>query len=356
MKKLVVMLLALLAMAVGADAAVKYEVIDLGIQDGYLSSLATGINESGQIVGYNWKSDYEAIAFAWDSINGMTSLGDLGGGGSAAHAINNNGQIVGVSLNTNGNQEAFTWDSVNGMVGLGDFGGKYSIAEDINDNGVIVGSSVTLSGQTEGFVYDPVEGMQVFNAYGTSSTKIRGINNNGLITGVGTNIDGDNKAFIFDITDGLTVTEIDTVGVSFGNKINDNGIVSGWTAMSNGLPEGFISDGVTITKVGILGSTSNLFSINNDGQAVGYDLVNGSDERGLYFDGELGLVYLDDLIDPASGWAMGQARSINNNGMIVGQATNSLGEVHAVLLNPVPEPATLSMVALGGLALLRRKK
>ena len=80
--------------------------------DGYYISAASGINNSGQVVGSSKDINGVTTAYIWDSINGMVSLGDLGGGSSTASAINNRGQVVGTSINSNGDAEAFVWDSI----------------------------------------------------------------------------------------------------------------------------------------------------------------------------------------------------------------------------------------------------
>jgi len=50
------------------------------------------------------------------------------------------------------------------------------------------------------------------------------------------------------------------------------------------------------------------------------------------------------------------AFAINDNGQIVGIGSDAQGNGRAFLLTPIPEPATLSLLALGGLALLRRRR
>jgi len=62
---------------------------------------------------------------------------------------------------------------------------------------------------------------------------------------------------------------------------------------------------------------------------------------------------LNDLIAPGSGWVLIQAQAINDNGWITGYGQID-GEAHAFLLTP--EPATLSLLALGGLAVLMRRR
>ena len=55
---------------------------------------------------------------------------------------------------------------------------------------------------------------------------------------------------------------------------------------------------------------------------------------------------LNSLIDPGSGWGLYSAQAINDNGQIVGYG-NFAGQTEAFLLTPVPEPATMSLLAMG---------
>jgi probable HAF family extracellular repeat protein len=50
------------------------------------------------------------------------------------------------------------------------------------------------------------------------------------------------------------------------------------------------------------------------------------------------------------------ANAINDYGQIAGIGWNSAGMEHAFLLTPTPEPTTLFLLALGGLAMLRRRR
>jgi probable HAF family extracellular repeat protein len=88
----------------------KGKLSDLGL--GGSNSIASGINDRGQIVGSVGLvsgEDFRAFAFLWK--NGVTTnLGTLGGTTSIATAVNNRGQVVGLSK-TSGDAEyhAFLW-------------------------------------------------------------------------------------------------------------------------------------------------------------------------------------------------------------------------------------------------------
>jgi len=131
------------------------DLASLGGDDG--ESFATDINADGQIVGSAnpdpgtlspGTSIVEVVtgtssgvhAVLWDG-DAITDLGTLGGDSSIATGINDEGQIVGTSGLEDGHSRAFLWekDTLDNL-GVLPEGGDSSYAADINSAGQVVGS------------------------------------------------------------------------------------------------------------------------------------------------------------------------------------------------------------------------
>ncbi|MCH7905361.1 MAG: DUF3466 family protein [Armatimonadetes bacterium] len=111
---------------------------DLGTLPGELFSGAADINEQAQVVGYSYRTDFRAVL--WEN-GAITDLGTLGGEDSSAYAINDSAQAVGSSeLSPGGSEHAFLWES-GVMTDLGTLLGNESSAFDINAAGDVVGWS-----------------------------------------------------------------------------------------------------------------------------------------------------------------------------------------------------------------------
>ncbi len=93
-KVLCVSLLALWGTA--PAAANPYVLTGLGILPGFPNSMATGINGSGQVVGYSEVfSTASCHAFLWQAGTGIQDLNpSIGQTLSFANGINNSGQVV----------------------------------------------------------------------------------------------------------------------------------------------------------------------------------------------------------------------------------------------------------------------
>jgi len=150
---------------------------DLGVG---INTFAQGINNSGEIVGYNGDSH----AFVWTAATGAQDLGTLGGTISSASGINDSGEVVGYSnlLNYDGDH-AFLWTKSGGMMDIHTLGdGENSIAYGINASGQVSGSAGTLQGsQSSALLWTPSRGMQILGA--ASPSEALGINTSGEIVG-----------------------------------------------------------------------------------------------------------------------------------------------------------------------------
>ena len=127
-----------------------------------------------------------------------------------------------------------------------------------------------------------------------------------------------------------------------------------WTAGTGMLDLGDLPGGVYSTYAQavssdgsvIVGKTENL-TTHNYGTFI-WDAAHGMRDLGEVLTGDYGL----DL----TGWTLSDATGISADGMvIVGYGRNPTGQSEAWMV-VIPEPGTLSLLALGGLALIRRRK
>lgn len=204
---------------------------DLGVLPGKAVSVAYGINDAGQIVGYSG-SGIAAGSRAFLYQNGtMTELGTLSAGANAtssALGINNQGQIVGYASTDGGNNHAFLYtDGVMQDLGtLSNQGDSYAHA--INAAGWVVGTSDQYLPQTyttasraflyvdgqmhalnaliDGFgVSDDVQFARDIDALNATGHVGKPINDWGQIV-VGKNIDGQSRVLLLNPVDILQTT------------------------------------------------------------------------------------------------------------------------------------------------------
>jgi probable HAF family extracellular repeat protein len=171
---------------------------DLGTFPGGSQSEATGINDSGQVVGYADNSSGSEHAFL---VSGgtMRDLGTLpGGSNSYATAINNSGQVVGYGDGSDGNQHAFLY-SGGAMQELTFPGAWETLALGINNRGQVVGEAHIAGANMGAFLYSNgamVDLNSVTAARGWILEQATGINDSGEIVGYGVNPSGQTDAFL----------------------------------------------------------------------------------------------------------------------------------------------------------------
>lgn len=346
------LLFTILAAPLMAHADPRYTVTPLGVA----GSQPTGINNSGDVVGYYYDSAFVQHAFLYTG-SAVQELGTLGGAGSRATGINDAGVIVGASGTTAGATHAFRYAG-GSMMDIGTLGGQTSSAQAINNNGQITGFAQNTGGFNNAFVYTGSTMQSIGTLPLGDNSRGYGINNAGEVTGdswVGpfTIPEFQNHAFVYS---GGSMTDLGTFGSSYslGTAINDHGQVVGWSGYAQNANHAFLYSGTTVLDLGTFGGgagSSIAYDINNAGQVVGYsDLRIAGDrhELGFLYDGG-GLINLNTLIDPASGWEIGAAFAINDNQQIAAYACNGAlcQAVRLDLVSCVPEPETNAMLLAG---------
>jgi probable HAF family extracellular repeat protein len=175
------------------------------------------------------------------------------------------------------------------------------------------------------------------------------------------------RAVLFDLTGSGNNIDLGTLGgpYSWARSINDAGEIVGGANTASGDGHATLFDptgNASNIDLGTLGGNgSAAYSINDNRQIVGYALTDLGTWYATLFDSKGGgnNVNLNNCIDPAMGWTLTRAYSINNKGWIVGYGLNSEGYEHAFLLKPIPLPGALILGSIGiGLAgwLHRRRK
>ena len=372
------MVLVLVSGMGGICLGVQYTVTDLG-PNGSNDGAVTGINNNGQVVGYTSIDYYAPMrAFLWTASGGMQNLATPPGAFSTyATGINNSGQIAGYVYDTNGStSSAYLWTTSGGMQDLGTLFYQIScVTTGINNSGEVVGWSQGSGPPTNGFTWTATDGMQ-FLGLGTLSGTFypHAINNSGHVAGGMYNDNGFLWApglpgslydsGLFDL--GALPLDPDGGNASVAFGVNDSDQVVGdshTTGPFNASWHAFlwtVSGGMQDlgTLGGLGGGVSRANGINNNGQVVGWSSNNSSGNSAFLYTATGGMQDLNDLIDPNSGLFLENAEAINDLGQIVGigGAGGWGGNSHFFLLTPVPEPATLSLLALGALALIRRRR
>lgn len=316
-----------------------YTLIDLGTLGGNWS-YASGINNSGKVVGNSYNSSGVSYAFLY-SNGTMNNIGKF-----SPCSINDSGLIVGSHATSGGRNHACLYTSGT-ITDIGTLGGEYSSASSINASGQIVGSS-TISGTKpydHAFLYNNGT-MYDLGTLGGEESYATSINKSGQIVGtlrfkIGEEVVGNVTYTIYEshafIYDNGTMTDLGTFGGTNSSavSINDSGQIVGNYSTASSESHAFLYSNGIMTDLGTLGgSYSYAYSINNNGQVVGSSgTTSGENHIFLYSGGTM--IDLNDLITNATGWTIeaGETGGINDLGQILcGGFYN--GVYHAVLLTP----------------------
>jgi probable HAF family extracellular repeat protein len=190
---------AALAAGGGPAAAQGEGAVDLGALPGGSESTATGISDSGQVVGHSGVrvGPAEAIhAFFWTAAAGMVDLGTLpplsAFANSRALAINNRNQVVGVADSPTGIPHAFLFevDDAGLVIERRDLGTPpgfaETIAQGINNLGDVVGIAIGRPGGQlvrQAFFWSEATGFVLLPSLGGPNSTAAAINDSRLVVG-----------------------------------------------------------------------------------------------------------------------------------------------------------------------------
>ena len=325
-------------------AAQQYTVTDLGALSGDSVSTAYALNNSGEAAGTS-STPSGAIATLFNAGK-ATSVNTLAADVSVATAINGSGEIVGYNFfysNPNFDPQAFLYSN-GGMKNINSASvfPSGTEASAINNSGQVVGTGYLSSSEFHAFLYTGGK-MTDLGPAGSYQASAAAINNSGQIVGSYYFTSGAAGAFLY--SNGKMTKLPVPAGSSAVSAfaINDNGEIAGALYFSSGAPAhaARYSNGVWTDLGAIAGAASSLAKgVNLAGQVVGiayfaptqyHPPKPGKHVPFIYSNG--GVVDLNTMIAPGP-FTLTDAVAINDSGQILCDATNSSGNEHAVLLTP----------------------
>lgn len=218
------------------------------------TTLATGINDSGQVVGNYSNCATGSHGFIYNGSTWITLDDPDGVGSTYASGINNNGQVTGYYLDAAG-MHGFIYSDGNYTIldepntPLSSFGG--TAATGINDSGQVAGYFGSADTATwHGFIYNNGSYIQLDNPNAAPSTNAYGINNSGQVAGTFPDVMSLNHGFVYS---GGTYASLDYPNAEYGTNaygINSSGQVTGHFTDYNGI-HGFVATPVNTASLGI---------------------------------------------------------------------------------------------------------
>jgi probable HAF family extracellular repeat protein len=322
-------LICAICFAPAAFAQVRYQITRIPTAQG-ANSVALGINNKGEVVGYSFQGeDYQAFLYS-SSDQSLTDVGSLGGKINAACAINDAGQVTGYSQDGNGNILAYIFSPAQSIASLGTLdSASTSEAFGINSSGTAVGDSQSGTQNhlpvlfSKGSVQDlGIGGSNEPDALETAYA----INDAGQIVGRHWSDKNAFHAFVF--IDGNT-TDLGTLGGANGEAlaVNKKGQIVGDSDTTEGPAHAFAFYHSEVKDLGTLPGFDNASyarGINNSGDIVGESDSANQKRAFLYTKGQL--IELDKLaenLSEAGFTSLDVAYGISDKGWIVGYGTTT---------------------------------
>jgi probable HAF family extracellular repeat protein len=307
----------------------------LPILPGATNCYATNANDFGHVVGYCSVTGGER-AF-WYRNGVITDLGTLGGTVTRATGINNTGQIVGYSTLSTGSTRAFRYSN-GAMTNLGlPPDTLESRATGINDQGQIIGGAI----HPGGYLYMFLHSNNAFTRIALTASPDhgpKGINNNGQVIGnMSSSVSARTSVFVYNNGQVTYLTLHDSRGETsydpLAFDINSSGNIVGKQGI--GLPLQH-RDGRTLPL--LASSFGEATAINDLNEIVGYTRSGTpSIKRAFVYTGgrltAAGYQYGKTTELGTLGGSESNAVDINNSGQIVGSSQIANGQFRAFITN-----------------------
>jgi probable HAF family extracellular repeat protein len=322
------------------------------------------LNNRGQVVGSVDSTNHETHSFLWDHST-IKDLGTFGGSKSLATGINDDGDIVGLIL-TNGarhvflrhNGEMADLGTIDHFAKLGDEGDKYNGGPGI----IYYAPRVAINGfsQVTGRLMDERDNQRSFllNQGRTSYFGLIGdgnvfeaeaINNRGQILGRATQGRGPMRSMLWQDGELIDLGSLEGTR-SIAAAINDRGTVVGSLVFTNSGSQAFAWEAGQVRRLATGKSTiTGASAINNSGLVVGSARTADNRSCACLWSGEE-ILDLNDLVKIESGWRLTSASAINDRGQILARAVNGKRRRDYLLspenLAPLPQqPGTTAAAA-----------
>ncbi len=246
---------------------------DLGTLAGQAFSMANGLNNLGEVVGYGRSSATtgQTKALLWDANGKIQALPNLSGQSYAqASDLNDKGEIAGVS-----GTKAVVWKNKKAKA-LPSLGGDYSIALGINNSSWIIGNSLTKTGEVHATLWQDGKAVDLGTLGGRFSTA-NAINDRNQIVGSSEGKDGEVHAFLWENG------EMKDLGPGMIRNISAHSLLAGESpedALNEASSALIWSASYASSRLEELpgASYSSAFGINDEGISVGVTELKLSDE------------------------------------------------------------------------------
>lgn len=379
----VALLVLMLTASAYAGVAREYEVMKPNHSDLYFHR-AMGISDSGIV--YGGATQIGTQEYGVYRYNVHTGAAEFTNQMHAARDINNSGAVVGLYNARNGENQYCVWNANGSVSDLSQMRLSSFPEVSINDSGYVMGERNTQLNDTQSpyFVWEAESG--VSNAPTPNVPGfwlVNDFNNKDYFLGKMTTgtivIDGSSPPIddlpgtphIIDSADSreaIWSADGDYIEIDIPDEylypasyttsqclyMNDLNQVAGRIKSGdyNHIFRWDSSTGVVDITAGVIGDLY-CADFNNAGQVlIEGTLWNGPEAVGVHYiwDAEDGLVEVENLIDPASDWVLGNFRGFNSDGWIVSGAWNQVThESCDIVLRPLttPEPGSILAIAVG---------